>query len=123
MSQLGTKQKILIVVVVSSTLGVLVSVLALIWTMPDIPTTVITDEICLPDRSMALRCGKTVKRLLQYTQSVSSFSSLAFVSVSYDRSMQSIYRHHSVLRKYIPRMTMVNKTHINVQVMLGYVGL
>lgn len=69
MSDLSTKLKILIVVVVSSTLGVLVSVLALIWSMPDLPTTVITDEICLPDGSDKLRCGKTVKRLLQYTQS------------------------------------------------------
>ena len=70
---LSTKQKILVAVVVISTLGVLASVLALISSMPDLPRTLITDEICLPDSSGSLRCGKTSKRLLQYTQSVSGF--------------------------------------------------
>lgn len=60
-------QKILLVAVVCSTLVVLAIVLVLIWTMPDLPKTVITDEICLPDQSGNLICKDTEQRLYEYT--------------------------------------------------------
>ena len=62
---------VLVVAVVISTLCVLATVLGLVWSMPDLPKSVITDEICLPDQSGNLICGKTEERLYDYTNAVS----------------------------------------------------
>lgn len=68
MNMFSRIQKVLIVVVVFATIVVLAIVLGLIWSMPDLPKNVITDEICLPENSGELDCGKTEKKLYQYTK-------------------------------------------------------
>ena len=66
-------QKALVLVVLVSTMCVLATVLLLVISMPDLPESVITDEICLPDQSGNLICGKTEERLYEYTNAVSKF--------------------------------------------------
>lgn len=62
------KIQTIVSVVICLTLSVLTTVLVLFLTMPDLSKNVITDEICLPDNSGDLTCGKTEKRLFQYTK-------------------------------------------------------
>ena len=83
-------QKVLVVVVVISTLCVLATVLGLVWTMPDLPKSVITDEICLPDQSGNLICGKTEERLYDYTNAVSGLH-VCIIAVFGQFSGKSIY--------------------------------
>lgn len=101
---INAAHKILVVVVVCSTLGVLASVLALIWSMPDLPKRVITDEICLPDSSGELRCGKTVKTLLQYTQSQidTELQELNDEYIEYVREVNDVNnKHHIELKNFV----------------------
>ena len=67
----NSRLKILLVVVGVSTIGVLSTVLGLLWTMPPLPKRKITDDICLPDSPGQLMCGKTEYRLYEYTKKVS----------------------------------------------------
>nr|AGI44583.1 tumor necrosis factor [Ruditapes philippinarum] len=46
----------------------LMAVLALVWSMPDIPKTVKTSELCLPSEIGLLKCGSTVDLLHDYLE-------------------------------------------------------
>ncbi|XP_053403947.1 tumor necrosis factor ligand superfamily member 15-like [Mercenaria mercenaria] len=54
---------VLVVVVICLTV-----VLALVWTMPDLPTTVRNDQICLPGEYGALKCDTTADLLHDYLE-------------------------------------------------------
>jgi hypothetical protein len=49
----------------------LIAVLALVWTMPDLPKTVKKGEICLPSETGPLKCGSTADLLHDYLERVS----------------------------------------------------
>lgn len=62
--------KILIFSLLVLVLAVLIAVLALVWTMPGLPSTIRTDTICLPDEHGTLTCGRTPDLLHDYLKRV-----------------------------------------------------
>jgi hypothetical protein len=68
---MDTKLKIFSMSVLLFVVVCLIAVLALVWTMPEIPKTVKTGEICLPSETGPLKCGSTAKLLHSYLERVS----------------------------------------------------
>jgi hypothetical protein len=65
------KLKTISMFVLLSVVACLIIVLALVWTMPEIPKTVKTGEICLPSEIGPLKCGSTADLLHGYLERVS----------------------------------------------------
>ncbi|XP_045200684.2 tumor necrosis factor ligand superfamily member 15-like [Mercenaria mercenaria] len=63
-----TKLKLAVVAVLISVVLCLGTVLGLVWTMPDLPTTVRNDGICLPSEFGPLKCGSTADLLHEYLE-------------------------------------------------------
>ncbi|XP_060582488.1 tumor necrosis factor ligand superfamily member 11-like [Ruditapes philippinarum] len=63
---MDTKLKKVSMVVLLCVVVCLIIVLALVWTMPDLPKTVKKGEICLPSETGPLKCGSTADLLHEY---------------------------------------------------------
>lgn len=58
--------KVIAVVVFCLVLVCLGTVLVLVWTMPDLPSANVSDQICLPSQNGLINCGKTTDKLQHY---------------------------------------------------------
>ncbi|XP_053403843.1 tumor necrosis factor ligand superfamily member 15-like isoform X2 [Mercenaria mercenaria] len=65
---MDTKLKLAIVAAFISEVLCMAIVLGLMLTMPDLPTTVRNDEICLPSEFGSIKCGSTADRLHEYLE-------------------------------------------------------
>lgn len=57
------KLRLATIIILFLVVGVLATVLAVVWSMPDIPATDTTGEICLPNAYGAVECGETMNIL------------------------------------------------------------
>ncbi|XP_053403853.1 uncharacterized protein LOC128545995 [Mercenaria mercenaria] len=69
---MGPVMKWLVISVLGLVVVVLSIVLALVWSMPDLPTTIKHDTVCLPNEQGKLICGKTPRILHDYLMRVIS---------------------------------------------------
>ncbi|XP_045200964.2 tumor necrosis factor ligand superfamily member 15-like [Mercenaria mercenaria] len=69
---MGPIFKAIIICILCLVVVVLATVLALVWTMPDLPKTVINDKICLPNENDVLLCGNTPDLLHDYLKRITA---------------------------------------------------
>ena len=71
---MDTKLRLFSMLVLLCVVVTLVIVLSLVWTMPDLPSTVRKNEICLPSETAGpLKCGSTADLLHEYLERVRLF--------------------------------------------------
>lgn len=58
--------KVIAIIVFSLVLVCLGTVLVLVWTMPDLPSAYVSDQICLPSENGLISCGKTTDKLQHF---------------------------------------------------------
>lgn len=62
--------KYVVIFVFTSIAATLATVLGLVWSMPDLPTAVSNDKVCLPDEHGTFDCGETTNLLQAYLEKV-----------------------------------------------------
>ncbi|XP_053388882.1 tumor necrosis factor ligand superfamily member 15-like isoform X2 [Mercenaria mercenaria] len=67
---MDNRLKLPVIAVLVSVFVCLVTVLALLWTMPELPTAMGQDQICLPNKAGYLNCGFTADLLHDYLERV-----------------------------------------------------
>ena len=67
---MDTKLKFIITAVIGVVVVCLATVLVLVLTMPDLPSTDRKDQICLPGETGQLTCGSTTDLLHKYLEKV-----------------------------------------------------